>query len=787
MRAGEKINILLVDDHSENLVALEAILDSPEYRLIKAHSGEEALKSLLYDDVAVILLDVHMPGIDGFETAALIKKRERSKSIPIIFLTAINKDQQYVFKGYSVGAVDYVFKPFNPDILKSKVAVFVDLFKKNRQIKQQTELLQQAERRERERELFDLERKSQLHYRSLAEAIPQIVWTANLGGVLNYCNNRWYSYTGLTVEKTVHEGWRAILHPDDVAQYQKEWDQAREAGSGFEIECRLKRENGSYRWHLVRALPERDHHDRIIGWLGTCTDIDDQKRAEQALSAEKERLGVTLRSIGDGVITTNTEGKIVLINKVVEELTGWTQEEAAGRPLTEVFHIINEKTRKPCDNPAEKVLTTGKIVTLAKNTVLIARDGEERKIADSGAPILDQEGNLIGVVLVFQDVTEKQKMEEELFKASKLESLGLLAGGIAHDFNNILTAILGNTAIAKKGIDPDDDIFKRLTEAEKASLRARDLIRQLLTFSKGGAPVVRPASVTELIHDSTRLALTGSTVRCEYAVEADLWPADIDPSQISQVINNMVINAVQSMPRGGVIKVRANNTVLKEATDLPLKPGRYIVISIEDQGEGIPEEYLGQIFDPFFTTKPDGSGLGLTSSYSIVKRHEGHIAVQSEVGVGSTFCVYLPASDMPASVEEKTEGEQMRGTGRILVMDDDPSVREVAVHMLQDFGFEVETATEGGEAIERYRKAKAAGRPFDLVFIDLTVAGGMGGKETIQKLKGIDPGARAVVASGYSNDPIMAEFKKYGFSGVIAKPYSFDDLDVLLKKMIRTD
>lgn len=377
--------------------------------------------------------------------------------------------------------------------------------------------------------------------------------------------------------------------------------------------------------------------------------------AEQSLAAEKERLAVTLRSIGDGIITTDMGGKIVLINKIAEKLTGWIQEEAIGRPLREVFHIINEKTRLPCENPVEKVLETGGIVGLANHTALIARDGTERMLADSGAPIRDKEGKIIGVVLVFRDITEQKKMEEELLKASKLDSVGLLAGGIAHDFNNILTAILGNISLAK--MDKNlDEIFERITQAEKACLRVRDLTQQLLTFSKGGAPVKRVASIAELIRDSAIFALRGSNVRCDFSMPADLWPVEVDEGQISQVINNLVINAQQAMPAGGGIQVRCENIRVERGLALPLEKGEYVKISIEDHGVGIPKEYLQKIFDPYFTTKQKGSGLGLTTSYSIIKNHDGIITVESEVGVGTTFGVYLPVSKKEVFPKEGVEG-----------------------------------------------------------------------------------------------------------------------------------
>ena len=316
------------------------------------------------------------------------------------------------------------------------------------------------------------------------------------------------------------------------------------SGPVHEIASHLSREDSAREGE--RVPEEMAHGIREISLIINATNT-----MMSILAAEKEKLSVTLRSIGDGVITTDTEGRVILINKAAEGLTGWMQEEAAGRDIGEVFPLINEKTRDKCENPVEKVLRTGKVVGLANHTALIARDGTERIIADSGAPIRDRESRVIGVVLVFRDITEKQKMEEELLKAAKLESLGILAGGIAHDFNNILTAILGNISLSKMLVNPEDKLHHRLSMAEKASLQAKDLVQQLLTFSKGGIPIRKSASVADIIRDSTGFILSGSNVKCVFHFPDDLWPVEVDAGQISQVINNLVLNAVHAMPEGG--------------------------------------------------------------------------------------------------------------------------------------------------------------------------------------------------------------------------------------------
>lgn len=512
--------------------------------------------------------------------------------------------------------------------------------------------------------------------------------------------------------------------------------------------------------------------------------LKERKQGEEALIEEKERLAVTLRSIGDGVITTDRNGGIILLNRVAEELTGWTQADASGRPLEDVFHIVNEKTRERCENPAKMVLETAGIVELANHTLLIAKDGREIVIADSGAPILDHDSRIIGVVLVFRDVTAQKRIEDELLRIEKLESVGVLAGGIAHDFNNILTGVLGSISLARIFLDPEHESQELLVEAERQALRARDLTGQLLTFSKGGSPMIISASIVETVRETVSFVLRGSRVRAEFWLPEDLWTARADLNQLSQVINNLARNAVQAMPNGGSIEVAARNIEVDDRRTLPLEEGKYIELSIRDYGIGIPREYLSRIFDPYFTTKQMGSGLGLATTYSIINRHDGHIRVESEVGTGTVFYLYLPASGEAAPVHKKEpEGLQM-GHGLILVMDDEDNIRNTTSHLLHALGYKTETVDEGSKAVELYRERMESGTPFDAVIMDMTIPGGMGGIETMREILTLNPDVRAIVSSGYSNDPVMAEYRRHGFAGVLVKPYRVEDLGRVLRTVL---
>jgi PAS domain S-box-containing protein len=549
----------------------------------------------------------------------------------------------------------------------------------------------------------------------------------------------------------------------------------------MELQFRIK--NGDIRLGSICGELIEIGGERCI--FGTMRDITDERRAANQLAAEKERLSVTLRSIGDAVITTDREGRIVLMNPIAEDLTGWPEAEAADHPLLDVFRIVNERTREPCVDPVEKVLATGQIVGLANHTMLIARDGREFIIADSGAPILDLEGAIIGVVLVFRDITGQERIEKELLKMEKMQSLGVLAGGIAHDFNNFLTGIIGNLSLAKLDIQPGHPVLRPLDEMEKAALRAKALTQQLLTFSKGGEPVRRTAIVTDLVREAAQFALRGSNVRCDLKIDADLRPVDIDEGQIAQVVQNLILNADQAMPDGGIVTIAGTNVSLPSDNPFALAPGDYVQLSIQDQGMGIKPAHVKKVFDPYFTTKQKGSGLGLAVAYSIISKHDGQLTVASTLGEGSRFTVLLPASASEVAAAKKAHDGLIAGSGRILVMDDEDFIRDLALAMLKKMGYDVALARDGQTAVTMYREAFKTENAFDAVILDLTVPGGLGGQEALHQLQALDPDVRAIVSSGYSNDPVMANHAHYGFSGAVKKPYLIQEMSRVLNEVIK--
>lgn len=399
-------------------------------------------------------------------------------------------------------------------------------------------------------------------------------------------------------------------------------------------------------------------------------------------------------------------------------------------------------------------------------------------------PVRDEKGAISSVVVVFVDVTTQKRLDEEMSRSLKLESLGLLAGGLAHDFNNFLAAILNNVTLARIHSKPGDKVYEWMQKTEKAASRAQHLTLQLLTFAKGGSPVIREMSIEKLVRDSAQFSLSGSNVDCEFIIPSDLKAVKIDPGQIDQVVRNLIINSNQAMPDGGKIEVSCYNRKIDENESSVVAAGDYVVLKIKDNGAGIEPQVMAKIFDPYFTTKDSGSGLGLAISYAIIGKHQGHIAVESELGVGTTFEILLPATDSIELPEVVKEMKSTNGSGRILVMDDDEIVCETTSELLGYLGYKVESANDGRQAIQLYQAALEQQEPIDVVILDLTVPGGMGGEETIKELLRIDSEVVAIATSGYCNNPVMANYLDYGFKGVLPKPCKIEAMQQVIEELI---
>jgi PAS domain S-box-containing protein len=572
--------------------------------------------------------------------------------------------------------------------------------------------------------------------------------------------------------------WADHIHPDDQEHVFNELNILFEKESHM-LDYRFLHKDGSYRWMRDEMKLIRDASGNPLEIVGSWTDITPRKQAQAALAESDKRYRTFMHNFQGIAYRGKMDFTPVFFHGAVEKITGYSEKEfVSGNPTW-------DKIIFPDDVP--KALEDGKKMNTIPNYSyqreyrIIRKDGQIKWVYEVAQNICDESGTPLYLEGTIYDITASKHLEEERLKVQKLESTGVLAGGIAHDFNNMLTAILGNISMAKMFAESNEKVLERLIQAEKASMRAQGLSQQLLTFSRGGEPIKKPTKITELIKDSASFSLTGSNVKCNLFMADKLWPANIDEGQISQVIQNVVKNADQAMPDGGTIIIQAENKTISDQNILPLKDGKYVWIKIKDQGIGIPKKYIPKIFDPYFSTKLEGSGLGLAASFSIIKKHNGFISAESKSGKGTTFHIYLPASEKVSPVKKRAKEKLLQSGEKILIMDDDQAVLEIATQMLNMMGFKTETATNGQEAVVLYRKAQKNGRPFGAVLLDLTIPGGMGGKETVKQLAHIDPEVKAIVSSGYADDPIMADYKNFGFSSVVSKPYDIEKLGEALR------
>jgi PAS domain S-box-containing protein len=513
--------------------------------------------------------------------------------------------------------------------------------------------------------------------------------------------------------------------------------------------------------------------------------LEERRRTQQMLLERETRIRLLLDSTAEAIYGIDRDGLCTFANRACAHLLGYgSPEELVGRHMHALIHhstsdgaAVHEK-----DCRIYKTLQSHEGYHSDDETFWTSH-GVPLPVEVWSYPML-RAGELIGSVVTFLDVSERRRLELELLNMRKLESLGVLAGGIAHDFNNLLMGILGNVSLAKDE-DNSGERHTLLAEAEQAALRARNLTQQLLTFSKGGAPVKKVVEIRSIVEEAARFALSGAPARAEFTFPSEPWQVEADAGQLSQVVHNLILNAVQAMPTGGTISVGCENVGLAAGDVGPLPAGRYVRITVRDEGHGIPPDHLHRIFDPYFTTKAGGHGLGLASVYSVVQRHGGHVTVESALGKGTAFAVYLPATDRSAVGSSSQHGVRRTGSGRVLVMDDEPTVRKVATVMLTRLGYDVAAAADGSEALDMVRAAREAGRPFEVLLMDLTVPGGMGGVEAAGRLPLVDSEAVAVATSGYSNDPVMARCRDFGFVGVIAKPYTPADLGQAISEALQ--
>lgn len=617
-------------------------------------------------------------------------------------------------------------------------------------------------------------RKAELKFRTLTEQLPAITYTVELipkpktvfisqqvETLLGYTQKEWLENPAL---------WVDTIHPSERARVLMEIERKNITAEPFDIECRHLSRAGKTLWFRNTARYQTDEAGKPTHVHGVMTDITDRIEIAQELRETADRYRLLFEHSPVGIFHYDQYLILTRSNHRFAQILKSSQENLLGLDLRK----LKDRSVLPALEDALQG-QMGHYEGLYRATT----SETEVWINMNTGPVLDRDGKTIGGVGIVEDTSEHRRSEDERNRHQKLESLGLLAGGIAHDFNNLLTSVLANISLLKHPTQPlamaDREI---LSDAELAALRARDLTQQLLTFSKGGAPVKRMTRLDKLIRETTSFALRGSSSKYELQIDPDLWPADVDAAQIAQVIQNLVINADQAMQGGGSILIRAHNLRLGKNEKSGLDAGDYVRIQVVDNGIGIPAKNLEHIFDPYFTTKQNGSGLGLTTSYSIINKHRGRVSVQSDVGKGSQFNVYLPATEGGVVPEGATAPERVAAQPekiRVLIMDDEPSIRAVTTRILSKAGYEVQTTTHGAEAVAAFVKAREEGHPFGVVILDLTIPGGMGGREAFLHLQAIDPAVRALVASGYS-DQTLDQTLALGFSGMVPKPFTVNEL-----------
>ncbi|MCK5224141.1 PAS domain S-box protein [Candidatus Calescamantes bacterium] len=532
------------------------------------------------------------------------------------------------------------------------------------------------------------------------------------------------------------------------------------------------------KWWKTDKVPLKNEKGDIVGMIVVSLDITDIRVSEETLRLLK----TTVDQSHEGLCLVDLKGDVIYINRAFANMHGYEPEDIYGENLS-IFHT---KEQLPLVQKANKqIFDTGEFMGEVWH---MRKDGSTFPSQMHNTLIKGKDGKPSGIIGTMSDITDEKKMQAELLKVQKLESLGILAGGIAHDFNNLLTVIFGNLQLVEMNLGRDNNSYDILQEANNAILNASNLTQQLLTFSKGGVPVKESSDITALVRESADFVLRGTKVKCQYDIPNDILHVEVDPGQINQVINNIIINSIQAMPGGGKLKIAISNIEIGLQSLYPLKDGEYVQISIKDSGHGISKEHLKSVFDPFFTTKQKGSGLGLATSFSIIRRHSGYIAVDSVPEEGTEFRIIIPiASNLSESDQIQEEFTLPIGSGKILIMDDEKPIRDLLARLLKRLGYETMMTCNGERVLEEYKKSLSAGEPFDGVILDLTIPDGMGGKETMTRLQEIDPNVKAIVSTGYTNDPAISNYKDLGFMEFLPKPYKIQDLAAKLKSIMSND
>jgi PAS domain S-box-containing protein len=623
---------------------------------------------------------------------------------------------------------------------------------------------------------------------SLTSNLPDIVGRVDRRNRLLYLNRWWNSAELIPPERYIGKQLLDLELTPKVAEIFEEKIQSvfrRETLESIEISYPTAQ---GMRIFDVRFCPESNSVKPMPTVLFVWRDVTDARMAELAFKESDEKFRQLAEAIDSVFWIWDIQlQRIVYVSPAYERFWGGNAQKLLNNPFNWLT-IVAPEDRARVENLFLNRLDEK---SLDIEYRVLGPNEEIRWVHTRTYPLKEVSGKVSRIIGLAQDVTERKKWEEERVRGAKLESLGLLAGGLAHDFNNLLTAILGQLSLAKYEVDPAHPLFVRLAEAEQASLRAQDIAGQLLTFSKGGDPVKSIVSLENILEENARLVLAGSKIRPVFNIAQGVWAVNVDLGQICQVLHNLIINARQAMENGGECLIEAHNVGKEEGErlshshQLVTLHDQWILITVQDQGIGIPKENLAKIFDPYFTTKSTGSGLGLASSYSIIRNHGGVLWAESEVGVGSRFSFLLPALSTEKKVPLSSKKEMEIGHGNILIMDDEEQIRKVLGEMVETCGYSYQAVPDGEQALKVFHQAQDIGEPFSAVILDLTIPGGLGGKEVVKELLTLDPQLRAIVVSGYSNDPVLANYADYGFKGRVAKPFNLVDLSVVLSSVLQ--
>ena len=735
------LNVLIVEDDAVARILVQRTVCEAGYQATTCETAEEAIEHYQHGVFPLVILDLNLPGMDGLEFSRWVRAQPWGDRVFILVSTGCNRPDD-LQKVLAAGADDYIAKPHDRGLLRVRLAVA-------RRHLDGIEKRKQAE---------DTLKGSELRFSLFMKNLPGVAFMKDLDGRYIYVNETlceiYQCDPNQFVGKTDLNLW-----PADIA---------RALQTNDEIAVRTKAAvhaiedvplGDSMRHWFVHKFPIIDESGKVMYVAGLGIDTTELRLFEELNRS-------ILENATDGFTLIDTKGKIIEANRAYQRMTGFSRDELLSMRLHDLTTASSEETD---GRLAALAVEGGKIFEATYK----CKDGGTIEFEVSSA-CLDL-GGQPRYIAFFRDITERRKLAEERLKVTRLEAIGLLAGGIAHEFNNAMTAVIGNISLAQDDIASDSPASPLLLRALQGCRRTSSLTKHLLTFAKGGDPIKRKVPLPKYLQEIVLGAIKESKCRAGLQINSDLWPVEIDPEQLAQAIRNIICNAQESMPQGGIIRVRAENTTTRENQISGLAAGRFVKISIADEGKGVPQEIANRIFDPYFTTKSGAAGLGLSISYSIIKRHNGVIHTDSPAGKGATFSIYLPAYSESQN-SGKTTLPVQGAIRNVLVMDDDPDVCELIHAMLERKGFNVTLTKDGAEAIRAFVQARESANPFHVIFMDLTVPGGLGGMETQRELLKIDPSVKAIVCSGYSSDPVMANYLDCGFVGRLPKPFTNEEL-----------